>query len=973
MHDAGTGPHLFMEPLGADFLKALRDGLLDRVRDQPPEALAKITVIVNTSRMRRRLQSLFIEGPAGFLPKILLLSDLDKLLTSPPPPPARDPLRRRLQLAQLIAPVLEAHPELGAQASVFALADSLASLMDEMQGEGVDAATIAALDVSDQSGHWKNAQTLFGIAHNYVSAIDDGQDNEARQRGVVQALIEQWAETPPTDPIILAGSTGSRGTTALLMKAIAGLPNGAVVLPGFDADIPDDVWHRMTDALSFEDHPQFRFARLMHDLGVGPGHIRQWSDTQPCAQDRSRVVSLALRPAPVTDAWLREGPSLSNLPEALGGITIVEASSQRIEALSIAMRMRKAAEDGQTVALITPDRMLGRQVSTALDRWNIVPDDSGGAPLHLSAPGRFLRHVAELFRHPLDAQILLTLLKHPLTQTGDAFPEHGLRTQQLEAKLRRDRVPFPGEDDLVRLSSKGEDDTWTAWLCSCFCGQAVAGELPLTDWLARHRALAEAIAGPDAGELWKKAAGQEAAKVFAALEENAEHGGAFSAQGYAQLFASVLSQAEARDRDEPHPGVMIWGTLEARVQGADLVILGGLNEGVWPEPPSADPWLNRQMRQAAGLLLPDRRIGLSAHDFQQAVAAPEVWITRAIRSDDAETVPSRWVNRLTNMISGLDGPNGPEALRQMRARGQEWLNRVTVMETVQRTRPAGRAAPVPPVAARPRDFSVTEIKTLIRDPYAIYAKKILRLKPLDPLVQEPDAPLRGILIHDIMERFIKDVMRDSALLTQAHLMEIVDSVLEKDVPWSTTRLLWRARMARVAEWIVEGERERLSIAQPAAMEHSAQGRITLPSIGSSIQARADRIDLTETGEAVLYDYKSGKPPSKNEQLYFDRQLLIEAAMIENGGFEALGPRTVADAAYIGLGSKPERVPAPLDEEPPSKTLAGLVDLLSAYLDPDQHYLSRRAVRQKNDIGYYDQLARHGEWDDVDDPSREDLT
>jgi ATP-dependent helicase/nuclease subunit B len=42
------------------------------------------------------------------------------------------------------------------------------------------------------------------------------------------------------------------------------------------------------------------------------------------------------------------------------------------------------------------------------------------------------------------------------------------------------------------------------------------------------------------------------------------------------------------------------------------------------------------------------------------------------------------------------------------------------------TPPEKRPSPRPPVAARPRSLSVTEIKTLIRDPYAIYARHVLR-------------------------------------------------------------------------------------------------------------------------------------------------------------------------------------------------------------------------------------------------------
>ena len=284
------------------------------------------------------------------------------------------------------------------------------------------------------------------------------------------------------------------------------------------------------------------------------------------------------------------------------------------------------------------------------------------------------------------------------------------------------------------------------------------------------------------------------------LTEQAVFGGSMSAADFSDLLGAVLSGGEVRDRDAPHPGVMIWGTLEARVQGADLVIMGGLNDGTWPEAPPPDPWLNRQMRLQAGLLLPERRIGLSAHDYQQAIAAPEVWITRAIRSDEAETVPSRWLNRLGNLLNGLPQEDGAQAWSDMRARGQYWTKQVQALEETTRSTPAPRPSPRPPVTARPHALSVTEIKRLIRDPYAIYAKHTLRLRQINPLVQSPDAPVRGIILHEIMERFVKSVSANAAHLTKEHLLGIAREVLKADAPWPAARAMWLARIERVADW-----------------------------------------------------------------------------------------------------------------------------------------------------------------------------
>ncbi len=976
MFSPSSLPRLFAVPCGVDFPRALVDGLISRSRTLPPEDLARAEVIVNTSRMKRRVRQLFDTGPALLLPKLSLLTDLSQRATLNGLPPALPPLRRRLELSQLIAKLLDAQPDLAARSSLYHLSDSLAGLIDEMQGEGVSTDTIRTLDVSDMSGHWARAQAFIGIADTFVEMHDGAMDSQARQRQMVLDLIAQWEIRPPAHPIILAGSTGSRGTTLLLMEAIARLPQGAVILPGYDFDQPDHVWAGLEDPLISEDHPQYRFHKLMRDLDLQPDEIQPWTDELPASVHRNQLVSLALRPAPVTDAWMSEGPHLQGLDQATCNLTLVEAPSPRAEALAIALRLRQAAEDGQTAALITPDRMLTRQVSVALDRWDILPDDSAGLPLVLSPPGRFLRHVAGLFCRPLTPDALLTLLKHPLCHDGGARGEHLRHTRELELHMRRNGPPFPDADSFAMFAAERDLlDGWLQWITNCFNEKSQNSTLPLTAWVNQLRTLAEAISAGGqnngAGTLWDQKAGREALKIIENLTTEAVHGGEMTALDFSDLLGALLAEGEVRDRDAPYGSIMIWGTLEARVQGADLVILGGLNEGSWPESASPDPWLNRQLRSQAGLLLPERRIGLSAHDFQQAIAAPEVWLTRSERSDESDTVPSRWLNRMTNLLSGLPDQKGPDHLAAMRARGKTWLGWAQVLETPLPTPAALRPAPRPPVATRPRRLTITEIPRLIRDPYAIYAKHVLRLKPLEDLVQEPDALLRGIVIHEVFETFIKHCQSYPSDLTADTLITATQQMLQEHVPWPVARTLWLSRIRRIADEFILAEQERQARGKPVAFE--AKGEARLDPLDFTIACRADRIDMDDRGFLHLYDYKTGAPPSEAQQKKFEKQLLIEAAMAEEGAFAEIGPAEVRRAVFIGLGNSMKEVRAPLEEEPPAKIWSELKTLIEAYFDPEQGYSSRRMVHRDDFAGDYDHLARFGEWDRSATPTPEDLT
>lgn len=960
-----TEPNLYALPPGVDFPAELVEGLLARMSSQSPEALARVTLIVNTQRMRRRVTECLQARGALLLPRLMLVTEAAALAQVALPRPI-SPLRRRLELSVLLDGLLATGSTQFPRTALYDLADGLAALMEEMQGEGVDPDRIARLDVANHSAHWARTQAFLGIVTEALRG--ETPDSEAVLRQAVTRLADQWSATPPAAPVILAGSTASRGTTALLVQAIARLPNGAVVLPGYDFDTPDPVWAGMDDALTAEDHPQFRFRRVMDLLDCGPRAIRRWTDAQPPDPGRSRLISLSLRPAPITDQWLTEGPRLPDLPPATEGLTLIEAPGERAEAIAIALVLREAAETGTRAALISPDRNLTRRVTAALDRWGIRPDDSAGRPLALSAPGRLMRQVAALFGQKLTGDALLALLKHPLAFSGPGRGPHLILTREFELHLRRHGPAFPTAESVQTWAETQTHDRaadWARIVAATLCGHEAIPKLSLEDFVAMHLVLTEALARGFAetgtGALWEKAAGEEALKAVTELQAEAGAGGEMTPADYAGVFLGVLNRHEVRETESVHPGIMIWGTLESRVQGADLVVLGGLNDGTWPAQPPPDPWLNRAMRKEAGLLLPERRIGLSAHDYQQAVAAKRVVLSRSKRGAEAETVPSRWLNRLVNLMSGLPERHGPQALGAMRERGDDWLRKAQAFDAAPEATPARRPSPRPPVAARPKKLSVTEIKTLVRDPYAIYARHVLKLRPLDPLRPVADPRLRGTVLHEILELYLRNGGGG-----RERLLAITEEILAKRVAWPLARTIWHSRIAKAADAFLAFSAS--TGGQPVLIEE--KGAVALPGLDFALTGKPDRIDLLADGRLYLIDYKTGTPPTKAQQKHFDKQLFLTAAMAEGGGFKGLDPAEVAKLSYVGLKADLDIQTTDLQPGEVAEVWAEFGRLMASFARPGQGYTARRALESVRDASDYDHLSRFGEWDMTDDPTPE---
>jgi ATP-dependent helicase/nuclease subunit B len=980
-------PGLYTIAAGVPFAETLARGLIERLGAQrDPLALSAATIYLPTRRAARTLIETFARelNGAALLPDTRALGDVDddELLFDPlgddlALPPAIDPIRRRLLLATLVHKWSATRRDIApgfAQAT--AMARSLSVFFDEVQTHRMDLDKLREIVPKGHSEHWTEVCDFLLFLHDAwpkLLAVEGALDPAERRKLLLARLAQRYRETGPAGPVIAAGTTGSIPATAELLGAIAQLPEGAVVLPALDRELDEDSWNALNPG-----HPQYGMKQLLARLGVERSEVQDWEGEGKFAKrnPKARVVLLreTLRPAPTTDAWraLAERGA-GEIVEGLDGVGVVAAAHPGEEALAIALMLREAVETpGKTAALVTPDRGLARRVAAELARWDISIDDSAGAPLARTPPVVFLSLLAQAATEKFAPAPLLALLKHPFAGGGEAatFRRHA---RALDRFVLRGPRPDPGLAGVAKaiasqqaergqsaiLSTLTELAKWFADLSKMlapFAAAMDARDFPLSELVDLHREAAEQLAEE---QLWRGDAGEAGAGLVEALMRAGKDLPPVAPSAYPILFRQFAEERAIRPAFGRHPRLAILGPLEARLQHFDLVVLGGLNEGAWPQLSAADPWLSRPMRETLGLESPERAIGLAAHDFATLAAMPEVRFTRSLKVDGAPTVESRWLQRLRQLTKGL----GLAAKLETTTPYATYATRFATPERA--PVPALRPEPRPPVAIRPRELSVTQIETWLRDPYAIYARHVLRLKPLDPLDAEIGPLDRGSALHEILELFIRETAESFPSNPVARLIGMSEEVFARYGVPQATLALWRPRFARAAQWFVDDERRR----RPAILRSSLEikGRIAIEAPGGEfvLTCRADRIDELRAGGAAIIDYKTGQPPSDSQVGAFASQLPLEGAVLQRGGFEGVGPLAPAELVYIRYsgGEDPGDTHVVKGDAQTlvAETYAKLVQLIVEFDRETTPYISRIAPFRADSAGDYDHLARVREW------------
>jgi ATP-dependent helicase/nuclease subunit B len=955
------------------FADTLAAGILAGAGD--PLALAATTILLPTRRAVRAMTDAFLRvnnGKALLLPRFLALADVDgdfDRLGAGDIPPAIDPLERRLILARLIAGRGGSFSVAPDQA--LRLAQPLAELIDEVEAEQVDFARLGELAPEAFAEHWQKTLEFLGIVTEHWPAIlaERRVVDPARRRVLaLKARAEQWRRNPPTDPVIAAGFIGADPALAELIGAVAFLPAGTVVLPGLDLGLDNEGW----DAIE-PTHPQWGLKHLLRRIGVPRDDVRVWPAAPTLSSTRQHLLSAALRPAQTTAVW-RTATRFD--AEACKGLARVDCQTVGDEAEAIALAMREALETPKrTAALVTPDRSLARRVAAALKRWGITVDDSAGAPLSETPVGVWLKLVADAVVEDFAPRSLLAMLKHPFAAAGapavmrrrvrtlERLVLRGPRTASGFAGLRLALEQVPTEKFAEEADDKATLMRWLDDLASRlapFTSLLEGRSANLADLLTRHAEAAEALAdtAEEAGglRLWRGDDGAAAADLFARLAGPAgAHLAEIAVDRYPAVLDALMEGITVRPAYGVHPRLAIWGLIEARLQSADLTILGGLNEGTWPPLPGDEPWMSRPMRAAFGLPPLEARIGASVQDFALCAAGRDVLLTRAERVDGAPSVKARFLSRLETLLAGSE-------LSIPTANALAWRHWAEVIDRPHAVLPWKRPEPCPPYEARPRQLSVTAIETWLADPYSLYARRILKLGLLDPLDADPGAAERGQFVHHALDLFIKrfpEALPETAL---ADLLQSGRMAFAEAIGHPSVAAFWWPRFERVAEWFIDFERTRRAAGTfPLASE--VKGRLPVENAGKEfiLQARADRIDRLPDGRLAIIDYKTGKPPSPARVAAGSApQLPLEAAIADHGKFPNVSGQT-GELAYLRLsgGTVPGEFLPALGKNSPDQAIADawqrLIALIETYDDPATPY------RAQPVIGDYDHLARVQEW------------
>lgn len=947
---------IFNIPLSCSFLDVLAEHFL-AVYQENPLALADVLFLLPNRRACQSLTAAFVRRQ-GLKPTILpqmqpiaeveedelQITGFDVSAELSDLPPAISATERQMLFTKILMAKptdygLEKMP-IG-QAAV--LAGELASFIDMVYQQELSFDNLQNIVPEEYAAHWQETLKFLKIITDYWPAIlsEKGKvDSLVRKHRLLGAQLQIWQKVKPSKHIVVAGTTAAFPLMKELVRTVLSLEHGEVFLSGIDKYLSDDDWAQLDEL-----HPQYELKQLLDYL-----QIERWQISDlvgALSVEKENFIAEVMRPAVTSDKW-RHLQKDSFSQRSFEGIHLLNVADMRSESLAAALMMREVLnEPEKTAALVTTDRTLARCVASELARWNIAVDDSAGCPLGLTPVGIFLRQIITVIEQNFAPVAVLGLMKYPFYANGvnpfearrqvRAYERYCLRQKNAPQHTEKDHIFTQLQDCLQNMCALYQKTT-----------------VKITEILKAHLQAAEVLATTDckngAQILWKNEDGETAAKFMADLLEYADVLGEIQPEEYGQWLGVLMGQHTVRRRFGAHPRLKILGPLEARLQHFDRVIIGEVNEGSWPQAMKADPWMSRPMKKDFGMPLPEKNIGVQAADFSALLANAEVFVLRADRVQGTPMVKSRWLMRMETVLQAIGfQPQQLEASQY--GIWAKVLDKATVIKKI------SPPAPKPPVSARPRELPASAIENWMRDPYMIFAKYILQLKPLDELEQDVSFADYGTLVHAVLEEFNNKYPKDYPDNAKRELLQLGESYFMKANISEETKAFWWPNFLKTIDWVVAKEESyRQNVAQ---VYNEVKGKYSFdaPAGRFVVTAKADRVDITKDGKVNIIDYKTGQARSAKEIEYsYAPQLPIEALIAEQGGFEGIPAAEAEALIYWQLGRKESGIFSNVSSVL-QNTYDRIRELVALFDFENTPYFSKPNFRYAPKYSDYEQLSR----------------
>lgn len=939
-----------------------------RIYADNPLELANVLFLLPNRRACVSLRDAFVRDNGlkpSILPQIVPIADADEdeiFLNGSANsevlrqlPPAIDNYERLFLFTRLIIskPAEYGLPEM-TFAQAFALAQDLAKLMDVFYNEQLSFDGLKNLVPEQYAVHWQETLNFLQIISKYWPQILQERglcDMVNRKNALLKAQAEIWQNSKPSGQVVAAGITALFPGLKQLLKTIKNLPNGEIYFYGLDKQLEDEAWEQAD-----ESHPQYELKQLLEFLQISRFEVKD--AVKPHNAAREKLVSEMMRPALSTLEW--RSLSADSLPsEATENLRLITTEDMGQEASAIAVIMRDTLNTAsKTAALVTTDRNLARRVAAELERWQIKIDDSAGKPLHLTPVGIYLRSILEVLEADFSDSSVLALLKSPFIRLNSDLASVRRRVRDYELALRtpaysgiKKEIPEKLLQDVVLLKQTIRP------LAELYANP----QADFTALLQTHLQVAEALSGSKNGGgdkvLWRGDDGRKAAALFSKVLPQLKVLEQIDPKQYAAVLTRLMATETVRPLYGTHPRLKILGPIEARFNQYDVVIVGEVNEGVWPVLPSSDPWMSRPMKKDFGMPLPEKAIGVMAADFCQLMCAPEVYLTRAKRVTGTPMNKSRWLLRLETVLKAY----GKEAETLL---DYKYTSLARLQDTPAVQDKIVVPAPKPPIESRPRRLSASWLERLICDPYSVFAAKILRLKQLDAPDKDLSFADYGNLIHGILEEFNTKFPQELPSDAREQLINIGLNKFQSAEISAELRAFWWPSFLKTVDWVLAQE----AICRPDIKqiynEVEGQMEFAAPAGPFIAEARADRLNFNKDGSIDIIDYKTGSIRS-NKQVHagYAPQLPIEGLIAASGGFSKNGRKIptgkVNKLSYWRLGNKITEITE--TDKVLAQTRENLQKLISAFDFETTPYLARPNPKYVPKYSEYDHLERIKEW------------